>query len=84
MAFVFVYRKEPVVLLPVQWFYPLNRILAFPTGIPGELQYQMISKQTKTEQKFPLREMIALWLACWTSDDCIVFLGKSVCLHSRV
>lgn len=35
MAFVFVYRKEPVVLLPVQWFYPLNRILAFPTGIPG-------------------------------------------------
>ena len=52
MAFVFVYRKEPVVLLPVQWFYPLNRILAFPTGIPGELQYQMISKQTKTEQKF--------------------------------
>ena len=53
MAFVFVYRKEPVVLLPVQWFYPLNRILAFPTGILGELQYQMISKQTKTEQKFP-------------------------------
>lgn len=35
MAFVLVYRKEPVVLLPVQWFYPLNRILAFPTGIPG-------------------------------------------------
>ncbi|PFX28738.1 tail-anchored protein insertion receptor WRB-like isoform X1 [Stylophora pistillata] len=35
ITFLMLYRKEPVVLLPVEWFYPLNTILAFPTGIPG-------------------------------------------------
>lgn len=35
IAFLVTYRKEPVTVLPVEWFHPLNSILAFPTGIAG-------------------------------------------------
>ncbi|KAL9968920.1 hypothetical protein ACROYT_G021070 [Oculina patagonica] len=37
IAFLFTYRKDPVVVLPVEWFHPLNTILAFPTGIVGAI-----------------------------------------------
>ncbi|XP_020601061.1 tail-anchored protein insertion receptor WRB-like isoform X2 [Orbicella faveolata] len=37
MAFLFTYRKDPVVVLPAEWFHPLNSILAFPTGITGAI-----------------------------------------------
>jgi len=35
ITFLFTYRKEPVAVLPVEWFYSLNSILAFPTGAAG-------------------------------------------------
>jgi len=37
IAFLVTYRKDPVVVLPVEWFHPLNSILAFPTGIAGAI-----------------------------------------------
>ncbi|CAH3191667.1 unnamed protein product [Porites evermanni] len=37
LAFLFMYRKDPVTVLPVEWFYPLNSILAFPTGVSGAI-----------------------------------------------
>jgi hypothetical protein len=34
---VYKYRSVPVFIVPDTWFFPLNYILAYPTGIPGSI-----------------------------------------------
>ena len=38
IAFLIKYRRVPVTVLPEEWFYPVNAILAFPTGMAGKIQ----------------------------------------------
>lgn len=37
IAFLIKYRRVPVTVLPEKWFYPVNAILAFPTGMAGAI-----------------------------------------------
>ncbi|XP_021359233.1 tail-anchored protein insertion receptor WRB-like [Mizuhopecten yessoensis] len=37
LALVFRYRNEPLLMFPSEWFYPLEKFVALPTGIPGGL-----------------------------------------------
>ncbi|KAJ7385804.1 hypothetical protein OS493_013838 [Desmophyllum pertusum] len=37
ISFLLTYRKDPVIVLPMEWFHPLNTILAFPTGVAGAI-----------------------------------------------
>lgn len=37
IVFLIKYRRVPVTVLPEEWFYPVNAILAFPTGMAGAI-----------------------------------------------
>ncbi|XP_060081140.1 guided entry of tail-anchored proteins factor 1-like [Ylistrum balloti] len=37
LSLVFRYRNEPLLMFPSEWFYPLQKFVALPTGIPGAL-----------------------------------------------
>ncbi|XP_031571064.1 tail-anchored protein insertion receptor WRB-like [Actinia tenebrosa] len=37
ITFLIMYRKDPVIILPHQWFYPFTFILSLPTGISGAI-----------------------------------------------
>ncbi|XP_069134257.1 guided entry of tail-anchored proteins factor 1-like isoform X1 [Argopecten irradians] len=37
LTLVFQYRNEPLLMFPSEWFYPLQKFVALPTGIPGGL-----------------------------------------------
>ncbi|XP_033740723.1 tail-anchored protein insertion receptor WRB-like [Pecten maximus] len=37
ITLVFRYRNEPLLMFPSEWFYPLQKFVALPTGIPGAL-----------------------------------------------
>ncbi|XP_068698047.1 guided entry of tail-anchored proteins factor 1-like [Montipora capricornis] len=37
LVFLMKYRMQPVAVLPVEWFYPINSILAFPAGVAGAI-----------------------------------------------
>ncbi|XP_069134259.1 guided entry of tail-anchored proteins factor 1-like isoform X2 [Argopecten irradians] len=34
LTLVFQYRNEPLLMFPSEWFYPLQKFVALPTGIP--------------------------------------------------
>ncbi|XP_053390541.1 guided entry of tail-anchored proteins factor 1-like [Mercenaria mercenaria] len=35
ISVIIFYKNDPLYMLPEQWFYPVNRLIAFPTGVPG-------------------------------------------------
>ncbi|XP_013403254.1 tail-anchored protein insertion receptor WRB [Lingula anatina] len=37
--FIWRYRGEPILHLPEEWVWPLGKIVAFPTGIPGAVGF---------------------------------------------
>ncbi|KXJ17073.1 Tail-anchored protein insertion receptor WRB [Exaiptasia diaphana] len=37
LSFLVTFRKEPVIVLPQHWFFPFQKVLSFPTAIPGAL-----------------------------------------------
>ena len=37
ISLIFMYKNDPLILLSPDWFIPLNRFIAFPTGVPGNV-----------------------------------------------
>ncbi|KAL5011067.1 hypothetical protein ScPMuIL_013372 [Solemya velum] len=35
VTLILLYRNDPLLLLPPGWFSPVQKIIAFPTGVPG-------------------------------------------------
>ncbi|XP_064618387.1 guided entry of tail-anchored proteins factor 1-like [Liolophura sinensis] len=35
LSLILSYRREPLLVMPAQWFTPLAKLIAFPTGIAG-------------------------------------------------
>ncbi|KAL4232698.1 hypothetical protein ACF0H5_007386 [Mactra antiquata] len=35
VSLILYYKNEPLYMLPESWFFPVNRFIAFPTGVPG-------------------------------------------------
>lgn len=36
ISLIWKYYSEPVTVLPSKWLAPLERLVAFPTGVPGK------------------------------------------------
>ena len=41
LSLIVMYKNDPLIQLSPEWFVPLNKIIAFPTGVPGTY-YRMI------------------------------------------
>lgn len=50
IAFLIKYRRVPVTVLPEEWFYPVNAILAFPTGMAGKRMFEAFVSIAGTSQ----------------------------------
>ena len=35
LSLIVMYKNDPLIQLSPEWFVPLNKIIAFPTGVPG-------------------------------------------------
>ena len=35
LSLIWTYRYEPLLELPPEWLFPVQQIVAFPTGVPG-------------------------------------------------
>ena len=38
LSLIWTYRYEPLLELPPEWLFPVQQIVAFPTGVPGNFQ----------------------------------------------
>lgn len=35
ISIIVMYKNDPLYMFPSDWFVPINRIIAFPTGVAG-------------------------------------------------
>jgi predicted PurR-regulated permease PerM len=35
ISLIWTFKREPLLMLPVDWLWPMQAIVAFPTGVPG-------------------------------------------------
>ena len=38
LSLIVMYKNDPLIQVSPEWFVPLNKIIAFPTGVPGKLR----------------------------------------------
>lgn len=46
ISLIWRYYSDPVTVVPSKWIAPVERLVAFPTGVAGNfIKYKIISKQ---------------------------------------